>query len=56
MASIGHLCAGAGAGFRTSLISRPHGWNRELDGVMLSDHGGVLVELAIYLCGDGAVS
>jgi hypothetical protein len=42
---IDHVCAGAGVG--TTLIATAHGWNRDVDGVRLSDHGGVLVNLAI---------
>lgn len=42
---IDHVCAGAGAG--AALQSEVLGWNRDVDGVRLSDHGGVLAEVTI---------
>jgi len=42
---IDHVCAGAGVG--TSLNADALGWNSHVDGVRLSDHGGVLVNLTI---------
>jgi hypothetical protein len=43
---IDHVCAGAG--FGTSLNALARGWNRDVEGVRLSDHGGVIVDLAIH--------
>lgn len=42
---IDHVCAGAGAG--AALQAEVLGWNRDVGGVRLSDHGGVLAEVTI---------
>lgn len=42
---IDHVCVGAGA--NRSLTSQAHGWNNVVEGVKLSDHGGVLVSLEV---------
>lgn len=41
---IDHVCAGAGEG--TDFSTEVDGWNKTVDGVRLSDHGGVLVKFA----------
>jgi hypothetical protein len=42
---IDHVCAGPGRG--RSITSDVHGWNRDPNGVRLSDHGGTLANLEI---------
>jgi len=42
---IDHICAGPGRD--GSITSGAHGWNKDVDGVGLSDHGGTLVNLTI---------
>ena len=42
---IDHICAGPGRD--GSITSDAHGWNKDVNGVGLSDHGGTLVNLTI---------
>jgi len=42
---IDHVCAGGGRG--RQLTARVEGWEKVLDGVSLSDHSGVLADMAI---------
>ncbi|GAB3665143.1 hypothetical protein GCM10027596_30790 [Nocardioides korecus] len=42
---IDHICASPGRSNLT--VTRVDGWNRTIDGVALSDHGGTLVDLAV---------
>lgn len=42
---IDHVCAGPG--HHKSLTSRVHGWDNVIDGLRLSDHSGVLVDLDV---------
>lgn len=42
---IDHVCAGPGR--QKSLASRVHGWDNVINGLRLSDHGGVVVDLDV---------
>jgi endonuclease/exonuclease/phosphatase family metal-dependent hydrolase len=44
---IDHVCAGPGRG--GSLTAKVEGWNRDVDGVRLSDHGGTLAEIDVVM-------